>query len=142
MLKIKNNKELFISTDGGSRGNPGPSAIGVVIKDKNNKVISEVSKFIGITTNNVAEYLAVIYGLQECAFIGAETLVLNVDSQLIARQLTGKYKVKDSNMRIFHGIATNLMRFFKKVTIVEVPREDNHESDKLVNKAFENKTLL
>jgi ribonuclease HI len=142
MPKNKNTGTIIISTDGGSRGNPGPSAIGVVLRDESGDRIEEISRYIGETTNNVAEYLAVIYALQEASRRKASSVRLKVDSQLVARQLKGEYKVKDKNIRIFFDLALNLLKCFDKIEILEVPREENKEADVLVNRALDLKTLL
>lgn len=141
MPKIKK-ETLTIFTDGGSRGNPGPAGIGVVLLDEKGKIVEEISRCIGDATNNVAEYLAVIYGLQEAIYRKASNIVINVDSQLIARQLKGEYRVKDHNMRKFYDLALNLFRWFDSIDIKEVPREKNKEADALVNKALDKETLL
>ncbi|HNX91312.1 MAG TPA: ribonuclease HI family protein, partial [Candidatus Omnitrophota bacterium] len=86
----KKHSELIIYSDGGSRGNPGPAAVGVVLFDTSHKVVSEISRTIGEATNNVAEYMGVIYGLMEAVYLGASTVTIKVDSQLIARQLKGE----------------------------------------------------
>lgn len=139
---IKKHEKVSIYSDGGSRGNPGPAAIGVVILGPRNKKIEEISKYIGDATNNVAEYLAAVYGLQEAAFMGAREVKLMVDSQLVARQLKGEYRVKDQNILKFFDLALNLFRVFDKIEIEEIPREENKEADALVNKALDLKSLL
>jgi ribonuclease HI len=142
MPKIKGNSRLCLLVDGASRGNPGPAAIGgVVYSDSGNKV-AELSRYVGVTTNNVAEYLGVIYGLQEALFQGAVSVLLKTDSQLVARQLKGSYRVKDAKIRIFFDIAIDLFRFFENVDIEEIPREENSEADRLANRALDTKTLL
>ena len=142
MPKNKASDTLIIQTDGGSRGNPGPAGIGAILSDGKGKKIAEVSKYIGETTNNVAEYLAVIYALQEAVYKEAKSVKLKIDSQLVARQLKGEYKVKDKNIRIFFDLALNLLKSFDKIEIEEVPREENKEADKLVNQALNLKSLL
>lgn len=142
MRKNKDVDTLEIFADGGSRGNPGPGAVGAVLFDKSGKKIEEVSKYIGITTNNVAEYLAVIYGLLEAVHQDAKNVVLNLDSQLVARQLKGEYRVKDQTILKFFDLALNLFREFDTVEINEIPREKNKEADDLVNKAINLKALL
>ena len=142
MRKTKGTKTLRIFADGGSRGNPGPAGIGAVLFDGSGEKVKELARYIGIATNNVAEYLAVIYGLQEAFYLKAENIILNVDSQLVARQLKGEYKVKDQNILKFFDIALNLFRGFKKVEIREVPREENTGADALVNKAINLKALI
>ncbi|MFH1305288.1 MAG: ribonuclease HI family protein [Candidatus Omnitrophota bacterium] len=131
-----------IFTDGGSRGNPGPSGIGVVVFNEEGKRIAEISRYIGIATNNVAEYLAIIYALQEAVHLKIKTLTLHVDSQLAAKQLKGEYKVKDQKIRRFFDLALNLFREFDKIEIKEIPREENKEADILVNKAINLKALV
>lgn len=133
---------LVIFADGGSRGNPGPSAVGAVLYADRGDRIGEISKYIGETTNNVAEYLSVIYALQEASRMNFKDVTLNVDSQLIARQLKGEYRVKDRNLRIFFDLASSLIRHFDKFDIREVPREKNKEADLLVNNALNGKGLL
>lgn len=133
---------LHIYSDGGSRGNPGPAAVGVVLKDTKGHIVEEVSRTIGIATNNVAEYLGAIYGLQEAMYRKASHVVLHLDSQLVARQLKGEYKVKDQDMRKFCDLALNLFRGFGKVEIVEIPREMNKEADALVNRALDLSSLI
>ena len=142
MSKSKAPETLNIFTDGGSRGNPGPAGIGVVMFDEKGNIVEEISKCIGNSTNNVAEYLAVIYGLQEAVYRKAKNITINLDSQLVARQLKGEYKVKDDNMRKFCDLALNLFRSFDKIEIVEIPREKNKDADALVNKALDLKVLL
>jgi ribonuclease HI len=142
MRKIESFDILQIFADGGSRGNPGPSGVGVVLLDKTGKKIEEVSKYIGNATNNVAEYLAVIYGLQEAIYHRGRKVILNLDSQLVAKQLKGEYRVKDQNIKKFFDLALNLFRIFDKVEIKEIPREENKDADALVNKAINLKALL
>ncbi len=136
MRKTDEPQEIQIFSDGGSRGNPGPAAVGAVLIDENGNRIAEVSKFIGIASNNVAEYLALIYALHEAIFRKVRKIALNLDSQLVARQLKGEYKVKDQNIKKFFDIALNLLRNFDKVDIKEIPRALNKEADKLVNRAL------
>jgi len=128
-------------TDGGARGNPGPAAIGVVLLDEKGKVVAEVSKYIGQATNNVAEYLAVVYALQEALYLKASRVVINTDSQLVAKQIMGKYKVKDQNLLKFRDLILNLFRGFDKVEVCEIPREENDKADGLVNKAIDLEAL-
>lgn len=136
MRKTEGPGDIQIFSDGGSRGNPGPAAVGAVLIDENGNRIAEVSRFIGIASNNVAEYLALIYALQEAIFCNAKKVVLNLDSQLVARQIKGEYKVKDQNIKKFFDIALNLLRNFDKVEIREIPRALNKEADRLVDKAI------
>lgn len=129
-------KKLAIYVDGGSRGNPGPAGVGIVILDEKKHKVKEFNKYIGITTNNIAEYNAVIYGLQEALIEKADEVELNMDSELVAQQLKGEYKVKNSNIRPLFEQALHLMSGFRKVDIKQINREKNKEADKLVNKAI------
>ena len=128
-------KKLSIYTDGGARGNPGPAGIGVVIFDGKKK-LKEFKKYIGTATNNVAEYTAVLYALQEALMQKAEEVELNMDSELVAQQLKGEYRVKNANIKPLFEQALHLISGFKKVSIKRIPREANKEADKLVNKAI------
>lgn len=132
---------LTAYTDGGARGNPGPAAIGVVLLDEKGQVVAEVSKYIGQATNNVAEYLAVVYALQEALYRKASRVVINTDSQLVAKQIMGKYKVKDQNLLKFRDLILNLFRGFDKVEVREIPREENDKADGLVNRAIDLESL-
>ncbi|NQU95740.1 MAG: ribonuclease HI family protein [Candidatus Omnitrophica bacterium] len=129
-------KKLTLYVDGGSRGNPGPSGIGVVILDPKGQRVKEFKKYIGIATNNIAEYNAVIYGLQEALIEKATEIELNLDSELVAQQLKGEYKVKNSNIKPLFEQALHLISGFKKVDIRHIDRAKNKEADKLVNKAI------
>jgi len=129
-------KKLHIYVDGGSRGNPGPAGVGVVVLDDKGKKLREFNKYIGIATNNIAEYNAVVYGLQEALFERADEIELNLDSELAAQQLKGEYRVKNSNIKPLFEQARHLLSGFKGFTIKHIPREKNKEADKLVNKAI------
>lgn len=128
-------KELEIYIDGASKGNPGPSGIGAVIC-RNNEIIKNISSFIGNTTNNVAEYTALIYALQEALILKAEVLKIKTDSQLLARQLNKVYKVKHVNLIGLYNQAVSLLSAFKKVSILNIPREENLGADKLATQAI------
>jgi ribonuclease HI len=123
--------------DGGSRGNPGPAAIGVVVSDPDGAVLDETAERIGIATNNVAEYRAVIRGIERAQALGAAELRLVNDSELVARQLTGQYKVKHPAMKPLHAQATGALRAFERWSIRSVPREQNAHADELVNRALD-----
>jgi len=129
-------KTIYIYVDGGARGNPGPAGVGVVLLDEDNKIISEISEYIGTATNNVAEYSAIIHGMQEALRLKLKNVIIKVDSQLIARQLKGEYKVKNANLKKFFERALNLMKKFDTLVIIEIPREENKLADKLVNRAI------
>jgi len=129
-------KKLVLYVDGGSRGNPGPAGVGVVVLDERGKKLKELNKYLGIATNNIAEYSAVIYGLQEALIEKADEVVLNLDSELVAQQLKGEYRVKNSNIKPLAEQALHLMGGFKKIDIKHIGREKNKDADKLVNKAI------
>ncbi len=128
-------KEIEIYIDGASKGNPGPSSIGVVVCAKG-ETIKNIASFIGRATNNVAEYTALIYGLQEGLILGAESIKINTDSQLLYRQLNKDYKIKSPNIVGLYNQATHLMSAFKSVSLKHIPRENNRGADKLANKAI------
>ena len=136
------NRQLTIYVDGGSRGNPGPSGIGVVILDANGKRLKDLSKYIGEATNNIAEYNALLYGLEEALILRADDIIINMDSELVAKQLTGDYRVKDPNIRPLFDRAINMLKSFNNFEIRHIERAMNKEADKLVNKAINLASLL
>ncbi|OGF25535.1 hypothetical protein A2331_01565 [Candidatus Falkowbacteria bacterium RIFOXYB2_FULL_34_18] len=134
---MKNYNKLIIYTDGGARGNPGPAGIGAVIKNKDGKLIDTVSEYIGKTTNNQAEYRAVIAALDKIKDCEAEELNFFLDSELVVKQLNGEYRVKNQELApLFVKIYNTTMKY-KKVTFRHVRRELNKEADKLVNEAID-----
>lgn len=128
-------REIEVYIDGASKGNPGPGGIGVVIC-RDGETIKNISDFIGNTTNNVAEYTALIYALEEALILKAENLKINTDSQLLHRQIKGLYKVKSPNISGLHQRALHLMSAFKSVEIKNIPRENNCGADKLATRAI------
>jgi ribonuclease HI len=129
--------EIFI--DGASRGNPGPSGIGMVFFDENKNIVKKMFKFIGNATNNIAEYSALIYALQEAIMDGRDDIVVNSDSELLTRQLRGEYKVKNENLKYFYEQFLHLSRGFSSIKIVTIRREENAVADKLANKAIDSR---
>jgi ribonuclease HI len=125
---------LEIYIDGASKGNPGHSGIGIVIY-KEGLRIKNISTYIGAATNNVAEYTALIYALQEALLLKAKSLEINTDSQLLARQLNKIYKVRHAAIINLYNQATHLLTGFEKVLIKHIPREENSLADKLATKA-------
>lgn len=136
------NKRLEIYIDGGARGNPGPSGIGVVILDSSGKRVKEISKYIGEATNNIAEYNALLYGLEETLILRADEIKINLDSELVAKQISGEYRVKDANIRPLFERAMNMLKSFKNFEINHIDRSKNKEADKLVNKAINLANLI
>lgn len=128
---------FVLNCDGGSRGNPGPAAVGVVIRDTQGEVVGEVSQAIGTATNNVAEYEAVIRGLERAIELGADSVDLIGDSELVAKQITGEYKVKHVDMKQLHSRVLELLRGLDDWTVRTVPRAENSEADALVNQALD-----
>ncbi len=128
---------LTVNVDGGSRGNPGPAAIGAVLRDAGGEVIEERGERIGRATNNVAEYKALLLGIEMAAAHGAAELDLIGDSELIVRQVEGRYKVKDATMRELHGEVKRALGGFDDWTISHVRREKNSDADRLVNAALD-----
>ena len=132
---MSKNEELDIYIDGASKGNPGPSGIGVVIC-RGRETIKNISVFIGNSTNNVAEYTALIYALQEALKLKTSSLRIKSDSQLLCRQLNKIYKIKNNNILGIYNQVIHLMSAFKHVHIENIPREKNKGADKLATDAI------
>ena len=132
-MKPTRSCEVYI--DGASLGNPGPAGVGVVFLDGDAKTIRQFSKSLGETTNNVAEYLALVYALQEARQIGCRKLSVKTDSELLARQLNGQYKVRDAQLRLLHDLALYLMQGFAAWQIEHIPRTQNRLADRLAGQA-------
>jgi len=128
-------KELEIYIDGASKGNPGPSGVGVVIC-RGEETIKNISTFIGNTTNNVAEYTALIYALQEALKLKAEILKIRTDSQLLHRQLNKTYKVRNENIAGLYKQVVVLLTGFRDVSVAHIPRENNKGADNLATLAI------
>ena len=134
--------KAIIYTDGGSRGNPGPGALGVVVTDESGKVLKEYSHYLGEVTNNQAEYEAVVFALRKAKQLRIKEVELRVDSELIGYQLLGKYKIKDPDLQPLFIKAWNLRLDYEKVDIKIIPREQNKKADKLVNIELDSKNKL
>jgi ribonuclease HI len=134
---VKEYNKLIVFTDGGSRGNPGPAAIGAVLKDEAGVIVAEISEYIGETTNNQAEYRAVVAAIEKAKALKAEELDFFLDSELVVKQLKREYKVRDKDLAPLFMKIYNAMMGFKKVTFKHVRREFNAEADKLVNEALD-----
>lgn len=130
-------KKLTIYSDGGSRGNPGPAATGIVIKDEQGNVVDAYGEYLGTQTNNFAEYSALISGLKRAKHHGATEVLCMVDSQLVEKQLNREWKVKDANIQKLFVQAWNVMQEFKKVEIKHTLRSGNKEADAEVNKVLD-----
>ena len=128
---------LTLYADGGSRGNPGPAASGMVLKDEAGKTIAAWGEYLGTQTNNVAEYSAVIFGLRRALELDADSILCIVDSKLVAEQLNGRWKVKQPHIQKLFVQAYNLTQQFKKFSIAHTPRAQNTEADREVNKTLD-----
>jgi len=136
-------KKLIIYTDGGARGNPGPAGIGIVVchGQNENNILGQYKKYIGETTNNQAEYQAVVFGLQKAKEMKAEEVEVRLDSELVCSQLNMEYKIKNKDFQDSFIKIWNLRQSFKKVTFKHIRREQNRLADKLVNQAIDKKLL-
>jgi ribonuclease HI len=119
--------------DGGSRGNPGPAAAGAVLYDEHGDVLREVGTFLGTTTNNVAEWTALLQGLEAALELGVDDLAVRMDSELVVKQLAGTYRVKHAGLIPLHARAKGLLRRFASVDVQHVRRKQNAAADALVN---------
>jgi len=137
---ITTSKELIIYTDGGSRGNPGPSASGFVLQDMDGNIIYEGGKYLGITTNNQAEYQAVKLALEKALSMGARTLNFRLDSQLVVNQLNGVFQIKNRDLWPIHSSIKDLIAQFANVTFTHVRREFNKQADSVVNKILDERS--
>ena len=140
--------KIIIYTDGGSRGNPGPAGVGVVISTSQGKVLKEYSSDIGVRTNNEAEYEAIILALSKVKHLFGKEKTKNLeievrtDSQLVARQLKGEYKLNEEKLFPLFIKIWNLKTELGKISFVEIPREKNKEADRLANEAMDKKNTL
>jgi len=127
--------KVILYTDGASLGNPGKAGIAFLLYTPDNKLIKKACGFIGTATNNVAEYLALIYGMQEALKIGARELICYTDSELLVNQLTGRYKVRSKNLMLFYNQVKHLESLFDSVKFNHISRNSNVEADKLAKEA-------
>jgi ribonuclease HI len=132
---------LVVAFDGGARGNPGPAAAAAVIEDSAGNVLAEVSERLGETTNNVAEYSALLLGLERARALGAQAVQVRGDSELVIRQLRGSYKVRSAALRPLYERALATLERFSRYTLQAVPRAQNARADALVNAALDGREL-
>jgi ribonuclease HI len=130
--------KLTVNVDGGARGNPGPAAIGVVVRNDDGAVVEAVGETIGRQTNNVAEYKAMLRGIELALAHGADEVEMVGDSELIIRQIEGRYKVKNAAMKNLHAQAVKALAEFDDWSIRHVKRAQNADADALVNEALDN----
>ena len=136
------NLKVTAYIDGASRGNPGPASAGVVFQDAAGQPIKNLSIRIGNTTNNVAEYSALIFALQEAVLMGVKELHIFTDSELLAKQFNGEYKIKEDTIRVLYSLVVHLKNGFKRLSVAHIPRERNKLADGEANKALDQGFLL
>jgi ribonuclease HI len=129
--------KVVVHVDGGARGNPGPAAIGVVVSDPQGALLEQLGERIGETTNNVAEYRALLRGLELARALGADEVEVVGDSELVAKQVAGQYKVKHAGLRPLHAAALQALAGFERWQVRTVPRAQNAAADALVNAALD-----
>jgi len=129
--------KLVVHVDGGSRGNPGPAAAAAVLSTPDGGVVDEAAETLGRATNNVAEYRGLLLGLRRARALGATEVEVINDSELIAHQVNGRYKVKHADMKPLHAAALEALRGFERWSIRPVPRAQNAAADALVNQALD-----
>ncbi|HMT05121.1 MAG: ribonuclease HI family protein [Solirubrobacterales bacterium] len=129
--------KLIVNVDGGARGNPGPAAIGIVVRDGEENVLQDLGETIGEATNNVAEYKALVRGIQMARDMGGDELEIRGDSELVVKQMLGQYKVKHPDMKPLHAEAKEALASVRSWSISHVRREQNAEADALVNQALD-----
>jgi ribonuclease HI len=142
MKRVAASSVCDVFVDGASRGNPGPASLGVVFQSADGQIIKTISQRIGIATNNVAEYYALIFALQEALILGVRTLRVFTDSELMARQYSGEYKIKDAGLKVLYLLVTHLKSGFKALSVTHVPREKNKLADAAANRALDEAVLF
>ena len=128
-----------IWTDGGSRGNPGPCGAGGLIKDSTGVVVAEVSEYLGIQTNNYAEYKALLLTLNRAVQLQIKNVIVYSDSKLVVEQMKGKWKVKNENIIPLHKEVSTIISYFDSIDFIHIPRLLNKEADALANKAMDSR---
>ncbi len=137
--RTKEHVSCRLFTDGASRGNPGPAGAGVVLFDDKGREICTKAEYLGRCTNNVAEYQALIIGLQAAREIGCRKPAVFLDSELIVRQITGRYKVKNATLKPLFAQVQNLLQGFDDYTVAHVPRAQNSRADELANRGIDDR---
>ena len=128
---------MRLFSDGAARGNPGPAGAGAVLMDAEGRVVARLGKFLGIQTNNYAEYMGLLLGLKHARSLGVRELEVLADSELLIRQLQGRYQVKSPTLRPLYEEAAGLLKEFPRVKLVHVPREKNKAADEMSNRAID-----
>jgi len=130
-------RAFVVYADGACRGNPGRSGAGAVVSTSAGEIVEELARYLGHATNNIAEYGALILGLEAARRRGGTEVRVRMDSELVVRQVSGRYKVRNPKLRLLHAQVMDLTRSFKRFTIEHVPRDDNAEADRLANQAID-----
>jgi ribonuclease HI len=132
-------EDAILWTDGAARGNPGPAGIGALLKTPNGEVLSADSAYLGEATNNVAEYKALLLGLERALALGVRRIEVRADSELLVKQIKGEYRVKSAGLRPLHREAVRLLACFESNRLVHVRREQNSEADRLANAGIDSR---
>jgi ribonuclease HI len=132
-------RKVRLYVDGSSKGNPGEGGAGAVIKDELERTVSHCKRYLGLVTNNIAEYQALILGLQEARQLGSQEVEIYLDSELVVNQINGVYRVRDSKLKTLEGEVRGLLRHFARWVIRHIPREENREADRLAREAVRDK---
>jgi ribonuclease HI len=131
-------RRILIYTDGAARGNPGPAGLGAILRDaKTGEVLAELARFLGIRTNNYAEWTAVEEAVRQALELGANRVDLRMDSELVARQITGRYRVRHADLKPIHARVMAMLGQLDGYTVGHVPRELNKDADRLSNVAID-----
>jgi ribonuclease HI len=131
--------KLTLYTDGSCRGNPGEGGAGVVVKDEEGETVSRIKRYLGPVTNNIAEYQALILGLQEAQRLGSTDIEIYLDAELVVNQITGVYRVRDRRLKALEEEVRRLLGRFARWVIRQIPREENREADRLAREAVRDK---
>jgi ribonuclease HI len=132
-------QKVTLYVDGSSKGNPGEGGAGVVIKDELERTVSQSKRYLGVVTNNFAEYQALILGLQEAKQMGSQEIEICLDSELVVNQIKGIYRVRDNKLKTLEGEVRGLLKHFARWVIRHIPREENREADRLAREAVRDK---
>jgi ribonuclease HI len=132
-------RKILLYVDGSCKGNPGEGGAGVIIKNREGMILSQIKRYLGAVTNNIAEYRALILGLQEAKKLGSVEVEIYVDSELMANQINGVYRVRDVKLKTLEEEVRELLQHFDRWTIRYIPREKNQEADRLAREAVRNK---
>ena len=130
-------ERIMIYSDGAARGNPGPAGAGAVLIDSTGQIIERLGKYLGVQTNNYAEYLGLLLGVKRARDLGIPEVEIYADSELMIRQLGGRYQVKSPTLRPLYEEAIKVLKGFAKFKLVHVPREKNQEADEMSNRAID-----